>query len=261
MPNTRWWSAALTLTVLTGCVVVHPGEVGVKSRLGRMDPVVYEPGPVALNPFVSRVTILPTRTVNLEVALSLPSSDGLNVRSEISILYSIRPEMAGEIVSEIGSDYEQVVILSVFRSAAADVSARYEAQAMYTAARSDIEAGIQARMAELLEPRGFTVESVLLKSIELPEGLRTAIEDKLEAEQEAQRMEFVLLQEEQEAERRRIEAEGIAAAQLILAESLTDEVLAYQSLEVYRDLAQSQNAKIILTDGQLPLLIPEPSAD
>lgn len=255
--RTRLLLAAASLSLLSACVVIHPGEVGVKSRLGVMEPAVYAPGPVLVNPFITRITVLPTRTVNLEVALSLPSSDGLNVQADISILYSIQPERAGDIVADIGDNYEQVVILSVFRSAAADVSARYEAKDMYTASRSDIEDAIQARMAELLEPRGFNIESVLLKSIRLPNGLQTAIEGKLEAEQEAQRMEFVLEQERLEAERKRIEAKGTADSQVILSESLNQEVLAWQSLEVFRDLAQSNNAKIILTDGELPLLIPE----
>lgn len=255
MRSLRLGSLALALALTTGCAVIHAGEVGVKSRFGRLLPETYEPGPVPYLPVISQVIILPTRTVNLEVHLDLPSSDGLNIQAEISILYSIDANMAGQIVSDIGPDYEQVVILSVFRSAAADVCARFMAKDMYTASRAQIEDEIKVRMEELLAPRGFNIESVLLKSIELPKGLTDAIEDKLEAEQEAQRMEFVLQRERMEAERLRIEAEGVAESQRILAASLNDQVLAWQSLEVYRDLASSQNAKIILTDGELPLLI------
>jgi len=148
-----------------------------------------------------------------------------------------------------------VMILSVFRSAAADVCARFMAKDMYTSARQDIEREIKTRMDEILAPRGFTIENVLLKSIQLPPGLQAAIEDKLEAEQAAQRMEFVLLQEQQEAERRRIEAEGVAQAHRLLTESLNEEIIAWQSLAVFQELASSPNTKIIVTDGDTPLLI------
>jgi prohibitin 1 len=255
MNGPRLALAATALSLFTGCAVIHADQVGVKTRLGRLAPEVYEPGPVVYNPLVSRVIALPTRTVNLEVKLDLPSSEGLNIRAEISILYSIDPNYADDIVRSIGTNYEEVMILSVFRSAAADVCARFMAKDMYTNARQDIEHEIKLRMDEILAPRGFTIENVLLKSIQLPPGLQAAIEDKLEAEQAAQRMEFVLLQEQQEAERRRIEAEGVAQAHRLLTESLNDEIIAWQSLAVFQELASSPNTKIIVTDGATPMLI------
>ncbi|MEM7039737.1 MAG: prohibitin family protein, partial [Bacteroidota bacterium] len=172
----------------SGCVVVRPGEVGVKSTFGKLKDKVYSPGLTVVNPFVSTITRIPTRTVNREVKLNLPSREGLNVSSEISILYHIEPAKAPDVIRTVGSNYEEVLILSVFRSAAADICARFYAKDMHSGKRGEIEAKIQTHMDSLLADRGFIIESVLLKSISLPPGLYTAIEDKLEAEQEAQRM-------------------------------------------------------------------------
>ncbi|MEL6843098.1 MAG: prohibitin family protein, partial [Bacteroidota bacterium] len=150
---------------------------------------------------------------------------------------------------------ETTVVLSVFRSAAADVCSRFMAKDMYTASRAQIETEIKERMMELLADRGFEIEAVLLKSIRLPDGLASAIEEKLEAEQAAQRMEFELQRERMEAQRRTIEAEGIRDAQLIIEQGLSPRVVEWRSIEVFEKLAASPNAKIIITDGESPLMI------
>ena len=152
-------------------------------------------------------------------------------------------------------NYENVVILSVFRSAAADVCSRFLAKDMYTASRAAIESEILSQMDEVLLDRGFIVESVLMKSIELPSGLARAIEDKLQAEQLAQSMEFELQREEMEARRKIIEAEGIRDAQKIIEQGLTAKIIEWQSIEAFRELASSANAKLIITDGKAPLMI------
>lgn len=238
-----------------GCAVVRPGEVGVKSTLGKLKDKVYKPGITTVNPFVSRMIRIPTRTVNREVKLNLPSKEGLNVSSEISILYHIQPEKATEVVRTVGSNYEEVLILSVFRSAAADICAQFFAKDMHSGKRGEIEGMIRMQMDSILADRGFVIESILLKSISLPPGLYTAIEDKLEAEQEAQRMQFVLQRERQEAERKKIEAEGVRDAQKVLADGLSAPIIKWRSLEVLEKLAASPNAKLILTDGKAPVLI------
>ena len=245
----------LLLVVLSGCASILPGEVAMKQTFGKLKPKIHEPGLVGFNPFVTQVVRVPTRTVNLEVRLNLPSKDGLNVKSEISILYRINSEKARLVVQEIGMNYEDVVILSVFRSAAADVCSRFLAKDMYTESRARIESDIQQRMDELLSGRGFLIEAVLMKSIELPAGLARAIEDKLEAEQLAQRMEFELQREEMEARRRTIEAEGIRDAQKIIEAGLSTRIIEWQSIEAFRELAKSPNAKLIITNGKAPLLI------
>jgi len=245
----------ITASLLTSCTTVRQGSVGVKQRLGKLDDRIIQPGLVGVNPFTTRVIRLPVRTVNREVELALPSKEGLNVQCEISILYRIIPEKAPYIISTIGLDYEQAVIVSVFRSAAADICAQYYAKDMHSAQRGVIEQAISKHMSDLLAERGIVIESVLMKSIKLPPGLAKAIEDKLEAEQRAQQMEFVLLRERSEAERRLIEAGGIRDAQLVLSQGLNENIIRYQSIEAFKSLAASPNAKVIITNGSTPLLI------
>ena len=175
--------------------------------------------------------------------------------SEISILYHIEAEADPRIIEEVGSNYEEVLILSVFRSAAADICARFFAKDMHSGKRGVIEGEIRHHMDSLLADRGFNIEAVLMKSISLPPGLYTAIEDKLEAEQESQRMEFILQREKQEAQRKIIEAEGVRDAQKVLAAGLSNGIIQWRSLEVLEKLAASPNAKLILTDGKAPVLI------
>ena len=243
--------------LFTSCVIVSPGTVGVKSKLGKLSNKVIQPGLVGVNPFTTRVITVPTRTVNLEVRLNLPSKEGLNVLSEISILYHIEAIQAPNVIQTVGENYEQVMILSIFRSAAADVCSRYMAKDMHSGQRAVIEEAIRQHMDGLLIDRGFVIESVLMKSISLPSGLYDAIESKLEAEQISQRMEFELEQERLEAKRKKIEAEGTRDAQKILAEGLTEEIIKRRSLEVFEKLSNSPNAKLIFTDGSAPMLLNE----
>ncbi len=244
--------------LFTGCTVVRQGEVGVRSRLGRLSATPIAPGPVGYFPFTQRIIKVPVRTVNVEVTLDLPSKEGLTINTNVSILYHIKAEMASNILQDIGRDYQNVIILSVFRSAAADVSARFYAKDMHSGERATIEKEIAAAMSKIVEPRGFVIESVLLKSIRLPEGLSKAIESKLEAEQQAQRMEFVLQKERQEAQRKKIEAEGIRDAQKTLAEGLTEPVIRYEAIKAFKDLASSPNSKVIITDGNATPLMVDP---
>lgn len=246
---------AVSICIFTSCTIVRQGEVGVKRTLGKLKPTPYLSGVVGFNPFISTIIKVPTRTVNTEIRLSLPSKEGLNVLSEISILYHIIPAQATSVIEKIGPNYEDVVIISVFRSAAADVCSKFLAKDMHTAERAFIEKEISTRMSSLLSERGFVIEAVLLKSITLPAGLSKSIEEKLQAEQESQRMEFVLNKEKQEADRRRIEAAGIRDAQKIIAEGLSDKIIEYNSIQAFEKLSQSQNAKVIVTDGKAPLLI------
>ena len=203
---------------------------------------------------------LPIRTVNVEIQSNLPSKEGLNVRSIISILYHIKQENAADIIENIGTNYEDVVIKSVFRSASADVCSRFFAKDMHTSKRAVIEEEIRVRMQELLSERGFEIEAVLLKTIQLPSGLAMAVENKLEAEQEAQRMEFVLQRERMEAQRRKVEAEGIRDAQMILQEGINPQIIQWQSIQAFKELANSPGSRVIITDGNAPFLI-EPNGN
>ena len=250
----------LSFSLLTGCGVVREGQVGVKRKLGKFKQAPIDQGVTFYNPFTTALLKVNTQTENMRVETHIPSKEGLNIRAEISILYSINPAKAPDILRQIGRNYEQAVIMPVFRSAVADVSARYFAKDMHTGQRAVIEEAIREQMATNLTERGIIVETVLIKSIELPDNLARAIEEKLQAEQQALRMEFVLQQTRQQVEQQRIQAEGTRDAQLIIAQGLTDEILRFKAIEAYLELARSPNAKVIVpAGGNMPLLLDENS--
>lgn len=294
----KLFATLLLSTMLLSCTVIRQGEVGVKRRLGKIDPQFIEQGPKGYNLFTTTILKVPTRTMNIEVKPDLPSKEGLTIRSEISILYRIKPEAAPKIVQGIGLNYESEVILPVFRSAAADITAKFLAKDMHSGERTQIEGAIRRQMIEILEPKGFIIDNVLLKSIMLPAGLARTIEEKLQAEQEAQRMEFVKEREKRDAERRiieaegkkeiaRIQAEGEKNAAIIQAEArkrmfeieaegranamaieavatrrandtinrtLTPTILKLRQIEAFRSLSNSNNSKLVVTDGKTPFL-------
>jgi prohibitin 1 len=253
-----WWKAAV-LVACCSCTVIRPGEAAVRRSFGRLAEEARGPGLIVHSPIGVQFVRVPVRTTNLEVTLDLPSREGLNVRADVSILYHIETSKVPEILETVGEEFERSLILPVFRSAVADIAARYYAKDMHSGQRADIEAGILGRMGDLLTPRGIVVESVLMKSIQLPAGLYAAIEDKLEAEQQSQRMAFVLEQERQEAERRRIEAEGIRDSQRIVEDGLSPEILQWRSIEAFERLGSSPGTTVIITDGELPFLLPSPA--
>jgi regulator of protease activity HflC (stomatin/prohibitin superfamily) len=246
----------VSTTMLTSCAVVRQGEVGVKRTLGTYKDKPYDSGLRVFNPFVSTIVKVSTQTENLEVALSIPSKEGLNIQAEVSILYNIKGRQVPELLRNIGTDYEENMILPIFRSAVADVSSRFFAKDMHTGERARIEHAIRDQMMVLMGDNGIIIEAVLLKSIKLPPSLAKAIEEKLEAEQNALRMEFILQQEQQEAERKRIQAGGVRDAQIIIAEGLSQEILQFKAIEAFMELSKSPNTKVIITDNSgTPLLM------
>lgn len=241
--------------VLSSCTVIRQGEVGVKRTFGKFKDQPYTEGLKIFNPFVTTFIRVPTQTNNLEVSLNIPSREGLTIQSEVSILYNVIPRKAPDLLRNIGRNYESSVILPVFRSAVADVTSRFDAKDMHTGERGVIEIAIRDQMTKLLQDKGIIIEAVLLKSIILPRSLSRAIEEKLEAEQAAQRMEFVLQEARREAERKRIEAEGVRDAQNIIAQGLSPILVQYKSIEAFLELAKSSNAKVIISDGKMPMMI------
>ncbi len=279
--------ALLLLAVASSCTVVRPSQVGVKSTLGKIKGKIRQPGPVGFNPFVSKIIKVNVRTMNLSIKENLPSKEGLTILSESSILYHIKADDVPKIIQETGLNYEENLILPVFRSAASDVCSRYYAKDMHSAKRNEIEKEIQKRLAEVCEEKGFVIEAVLLKSISLPAGLTKSIETKLESEQEALRMEFVLDRQKKEVERQIIEAEGAKKTNVIQAEaraqmmkieaegraqnieieakanklandllnnSITPNLLKLKQIEAFIKLSTSNNTKTIVTDGKGSLL-------
>jgi len=276
------------LFMLAGCTTILPGEVGVPRRFGQLGEQTRGPGLVVHSPIGISYVRVPVRTTNIEVQLDIPSKEGLNVRSEVSILYHIEEAAAQRVLEQVGPNYEGDLMLPVFRSAVADVSSRFFAKDMHSGERAKIEEQIRVRMDDVLRSRGFVVEAVLLKSIQLPAGLYAAVETKLAAEQAAQQMEFVLQRERLEAERRvivatadgnakriaataerdaeilraegardgdKIRAAGVAEANRLAAQGLTPLVLEWRSVTAFEELSKSVGTKVIITDGNTPLLM------
>lgn len=247
-------SSFIILFSLSSCVIIRPGEVGVKQKLGTLSENYKTQGSIWYNPLITTVIVTNVQIKDIELSLSLPSKEGLSVGAQISILYRIDEKSVPMVINKIGIGYENI-ISNVFRSAAADVCAQYFAKDMHSGMRAKIEEAILAKMSETLNPQGILVEAVLMKSISLPSGLASSIESKLQAEQDAMRMEFILKQEKLEAERKIIEATGSKDAQKILSEGLTEQIIQIRSIEAFLELAKSANAKIIITDGKTPYLI------
>jgi regulator of protease activity HflC (stomatin/prohibitin superfamily) len=247
-------SVVFVSLLFTNCAVIRPGQVGVKQRLGNLSDKTYTQGSVWFNPFTTRVVKTNVQINDIELSLSLPSKEGLSVVAQISILYNIDKNSVTNVIRTLGLRYE-TIISNVFRSASSDVCAQYFAKDMHSGMRAEIEEAIKTKMDETLREQGIIVNAVLMKSIQLPTGLASSIEQKLQAEQDAMRMEFILQQEKLEAERKIIEATGTKDAQKILSEGLTDNIIKIRSIEAFIELSKSNNSKIIVTDGKVPFLV------
>jgi prohibitin 1 len=251
----KLFALLMLCSTLQACAVITQGEVGLRRRWGKIDPMPLEPGLVFYETVSTDILRVPVRTTTVTVDFVLPSKEGLNINARMAILYRILPERAADVITTIGADYEENFIAAVFRSAAADVSARFFAKDMYSAERSRIEKEVATLMSATLSARGIVIESVLMKSIALPAGLAAAIEQKLRAEQEAQQMLFSIEREKLEAQRKIIEATGVRDAQKIVSEGLTPDILKLRSIEAMRDLARSPNSKIVIGNGPTPLVL------
>jgi regulator of protease activity HflC (stomatin/prohibitin superfamily) len=245
---------AVASLLLQSCSVVRPGEVGVKQRLGKLSDEITDQGPVLFNPFTSKIVKASIQTTDLELNLSLPSKEGMSVISQVSILYRLEKDKVPSIIRTYGLTYENI-ISNVFRSAAADVSSNFFAKDMHSGMRANIESEIKLKMGEVLSKQGIVIESVLMKSIQLPAGLANSVERQVQAEHEAMRLEFVLQQEKLEAERKIIEAKGTRDSQKIISEGLNADIIKLRSIEAFMELSKSSNSKVIITDGKTPMLI------
>jgi prohibitin 1 len=190
--------------------------------------------------------------------MDTPSSEGLIVHLEVSLISHLNPARAVELYKTIGLDYEAILVVPNLRSAVREVTSSFEAKALYSTERERMRRLITEQIIAAVEPRGIVVERVLMRDVALPARLQASIEEKLSAEQDAERMQFILVKERQEAERRRIEAEGIAKFQHIVTEGINENLLKWKGLEAIRELATSSNAKIVIIgagqDG-LPVIL------
>jgi regulator of protease activity HflC (stomatin/prohibitin superfamily) len=182
----------------------------------------------------------------------------LTVHLEISTIFHLDPEKAVEVYQTVGLQYDQILLHPNIRSAVREITSSYEAKALYSPEREKMGAQINTHVRAVVQPRGVLVESVLLRDVKLPERLQASIQEKLSAEQQAAQMQFVLLKEQREAERKKIEAEGIATFQKIVSEGISENLLKWKGIETTKELAASPNSKVVIIgsgkDG-LPIIL------
>lgn len=237
--------------------VIPAGHVGVVDLFGQVGARPLPSGLNLVNPF-ARVIKMSIQTQELKETMDVPSKEGLTVRLDASVLYHLDPAKAPEVYRTIGYNYVPVILEPQFRSVTRGVTASFEAKALYTFEREELARMLAVDLEKVLAPRGIEIEATPLRQITLPAKLAAAIEEKLGMEQESQRMEFVLQKEQQEAERKRIEAGGISDFQRIISQGLNDPLLRWKGIEATIDLAKSANTKIVVVgagkDG-LPLIL------
>ncbi len=245
------------IIVLQLFTVVPAGTVGVIDFLGMVSDHTLKAGVNLVNP-MANVVKFSIKTQEVKEVMEVPSEEGLSVSLEISLLYKLNPDEANQIYKTVGPNYAEIILIPQFRSVVRGVTARYQAKALYTASREVLANEIMEELETLVGPRGIMVEAAALREIKLPPRLTESIEQKLQAEQESERMQFVLKREEQEAERKRIEAKGISDFQTIVSEGINEQLLKWKGIEATEKLANSQNAKIIVIgsgeDG-LPIIL------
>lgn len=236
---------ALLIAAVQAITVIPAGEVGVVDFFGTVSPNTLKSGIHLVNPLATIVK-MSVKTQEIKEVMDVPSKEGLTMQIEVSVLYHLDPEKASDVYKTIGRDYVNVLLETQFRSVSRGVTAAYEAKALYTSEREQLAQAIAQDLRKLVEPRGIAVEATPLRKLTLPHRLAAAIEEKLSADQESQRMQFVLLKEKQEAERKRIEAGGIADFQKIVTQGISEPLLRWKGIEATMKIAESSNSKVIV---------------
>ena len=253
--------------ISTSAVVqVEPGEVGVQKLFGKVSDNILESGLNIINPLV-KVVMFDIKTENYTMsgvndegtkqgddAIRVLSADGLEVVVDLTVLYKIVPLEAPRILKEVGTDYRNILVRPICRTKIRDNAVYYDAVALYSTKRDEFQTRIFSTIESNFKDRGLILEQLLVRNITLPESVKASIESKINAEQDAQKMTFVLQKERQEAERKRVEAQGIADYQKILSSGLSEKLLQY---EMIKAISTSPNSKLILmTNGKgLPVLL------
>jgi regulator of protease activity HflC (stomatin/prohibitin superfamily) len=256
--------------LLASCVKqIDAGMVGVKSLFGKVQNDVLKSGLHFVNPLLE-IREMDIRTLNYTMsgqhdegmktgddAIRVLTSDGLEVTIDLSVLYRVIPEEAPRLYREIGINYEDKIVRPITRTRIRDNSVYYEAVALYSTKRDEFQDRIFKTIDQDFKKRGLMLENLLVRNITLPASVKTVIEQKINAEQEAQKMQFVLQKEKQEAERKRVEAQGISDYQRIINESLSERQLQYEQIKAMKELAGSANAKIIVmpSKGGTPIIL------
>ncbi|MBC7653435.1 MAG: prohibitin family protein [Oligoflexus sp.] len=259
----------ILIGVFTSCFkTIDPGKVGVKTLFGKADNDVLYSGLNFINPLVE-VTEFDVRTQNYTMsgdreegtvkgddAIRILTADGLEVVIDLSVLFNVKSNEAPRILKEIGTDYLDKIVRPVSRTAIRDNAVSYDAVALYSSKRDEFQNKIFKTIETSFAKRGLQLQQLLIRNVALPASVKATIESKINAEQDAQKMTFVLQKEKQEAERKRVEAQGIADYQKILSTGLSDRQLQYESILAQKEIATSKNAKVIIMgSGKNPVII------
>ena len=237
---------------------IEAGQVGVQTLFGKTQEHILESGLNVVNPFVE-VSEMDIKTQNYTMssvstegdktgddAIRVLSADGLEVVIDLTVLYSVIPSEAPRIYREIGLDYKNVVVRPITRTKIRDNAVYYDAVALYSNKRDEFQVKISQGIEKDFKSRGLILEQLLVRNITLPTSVKAAIESKINAEQDAQKMQFVLQKERQEADRKRVEAQGIADYQRIINSELSDKLLQYETIKAQKEIALSPNSKVII---------------
>jgi prohibitin 1 len=246
------------LAVLQCFTQVPAGHVGVVDFFGVVSDQTLRAGINMVNP-LANVIKYSIQTQEHKETMQVLSREGLTIGLEVSALYRLNPDSAARVYKTVaGGDYETIILIPQFRSICRAVTASFQASALYSTERERLGASIQEELAKTVSPRGVTIENTPIRNVALPSQLTEAIEQKQRADQESQRMEFILTKEKQEADRKRIEAKGIADFQAIVAAGISDQLLRWKGIEATEKLASSPNTKVIIVgagrDG-LPIIL------
>lgn len=256
--------------LLSSFKVIDPGKIGVQSLFGKVQDNVLTSGLHVINPLVT-VTTFSIQTENYTMsavnnegvkegddAIRALSSDGLEVTMDLSVLYKLDPAKAPFVMQNIGvgEEYVDKIVRPVSRTAIRDNAVNYQAVELYSVKRQEFQERITRTIAANFAKNGLILQQILVRNISLPASVKASIESKINAEQEAQKMQFVLQKEKQEADRKRVEAQGIADYQRIISTGLTDKQLQYESIKAQKEIALSPNTKIIIMgNGKAPLIL------
>ena len=245
------------ILLLASTTSIPTGNVGVLTLFGKVTGEVLGEGIHLVNPLKS-VQKLSIQTQSVKESANVPSNEGLILALDTSLLFHLDKNMAAEVYQTIGDNYVDKIVEPTLRAAIRASTSAHTANALYTNARELVQQQIQEELTKQLAPRGVIVENVLLRDVQLPAMLKGSIEAKQQAEQDALRMNFILQKEKQEAERKRIEAQGIADFQKIVATGISSQLLEWKGIEATEKLATSANAKVVVIGNPkngLPLVL------
>lgn len=247
----------LVILFFSSVTRVGTGHVGILTLFGKVTGETLGEGIHLINPMKTN-NEMSVQTQTIKESANVPSSEGLMMALDTSLIYHLNPDRAAEVFQKIGSDYEEKVVEPTLRSAIREATASHTANALYTSEREIVANQIQSEVTAELNKRGLTVENVLLRDINLPATLKASIEAKQQAEQEALAMNFRLQKETQEAQRKRIEAAGVRDFQQIVAQGITPSLLEWKGIEATETLARSANTKVVVIGNNkngLPLIL------